>query len=393
MSMKQRGNGNSCWPTPQQEALLRAALAHGVDARRAWAEWKAGLDIDRLDLSSKRMLPLLYRNLKAEGVEDPLIKQLKNAYLRNWSRNQVVFRHMAEILRCFHDAGLKTLLLKGAPLVLLYYRDYGVRAMADLDVLVPTAQALTALDLLNRNGWQRTDAWPEILYESYISVGSAACFSDVCGRQLDLHWHALPECCREHADDDFWSRAIPVAFHGVSTATLDPADQLLHLCAHGMRWDPVPSFRWIADAVTLIRAEPRLDWRRLADQAEKRRLICPVREALGYLRNTFDAAVPDAVLEQLRGVRTSRIEYLEYRYKTLNVQRTSLGYLPIHWFHYLRLQGTRAAKYDPIGFARYLQRLCGAKSLPRLAAYAAGRRLRRAAERLKVKKRTFAAGR
>jgi hypothetical protein len=393
MSMKQRENGNSCWPTPQQEMLLRGALARGADARRAWAEWKSGLDFERLDLSSKRMLPLLYRNLKAEGGEDPLLKQLKEAYLRNWSRNQLVFRHMAELLRCFHDAGLKTLLLKGAPLVLLYYRDYGARAMGDFDVLVPTAQALTALELLNRNGWKRADRWPEVLHESYITVGSSAGFSDASGRQLDLHWHALPECCREKDDDDFWSRSVPVAFHGVSTATLNPADQLLHLCVHGVRWDPVPSFRWIADAVTLIRAEPRLDWDRLVEQSEKRRLVWPVREALGYLQNTFEAAVPVTALEQLRGVDTSRLEYLEYRYKTLDAQRTSFGYLPIHWFHYLRLQGTRGAKYNAIGFARYLQRLCGARSLPRLAAYAAGRRLRRVAKRLKVKKRIFAAGR
>jgi Uncharacterised nucleotidyltransferase len=389
--MRRRGIGNSCWPTPQQETLLRAALARGADARRAWAEWKSALD-DSLDLASRRMLPLLYRNLKAEGVEDPLMERLKDAYLRNWSRNQLVFRHMAAVLRSLNDAGLKTLLLKGAPLVLLYYRDYGARAMADLDVLVPTEQALIALDLLKRNGWKRADPWPEILHESYISVGNAACFSDASGRQLDLHWHVLPECCREDADEDFWSRTIPVAFHGISTSTLDPADQLLHLCAHGVRWDPVPSFRWIADAVTLIRAEPRLDWGRVAQQAEKRRLVWPVREALSYLHNTFQAAVPNAALEELRGMRTSRLEYVEFRYKT-RVQRTSLGYLPIHWFHYLRLKGTRGAKYNAIGFARYLQRLCGARSLSALAAYAAARRLRRTAERLQVKKRVVAAGR
>jgi len=381
--MERHENGTSCWPTRQQETLLRAALAHGAEAHRAWNEWKSALAGDNLDLASRRMLPLLYRNLTAQGIEDPLIEKLKDAYLRNWSRNQLVFRHMAGILRGFHDAGLKTLLLKGAPLVLLYYRDYGARAMADLDVLVPTQQALTALDLLKRSGWKHADPWPEMLHESYISVGSAACFSDSCGRQIDLHWHALPECCREESDDDFWGRAIPFAFHGVSTATLDPADQLLHLCAHGVRWDSVPSFRWIADAVTLIRAVPRLDWDRLAEQAQKRRLVWPLREALGYLRNTFQAAVPDAPLEQLRGARTSRLEYLEYRYKARNHERAPLGYLPIHWFHYLRLKGTPAAKYDAIGFARYLQRLCGARSLAGLAAYAAGRRFRHMTKRLK----------
>lgn len=391
MSLKRRGNGNSCGPTPQQELLLRAALARGAEASRAWSEWKPALAADRLDLASRRLLPLLYRNLKKEGVEDPLMERLKDAYVRNWSRNQLVFRYMAGILRGLHDAGLKTMLLKGAPLVLLYYRDYGARAMADVDVLVPTQDALIALNLLRRNGWKRADPWPEILHESYVSVGSAACFSDSSGRQLDLHWHVLPECCREDADIDFWNRAIPIAFHGISTVTLDPADQLLHLCAHGVRWDPMPSFRWIADAVTLIRADARLDWARLTQQAEKRRLVWPVKEALNYLRNTFQAAVPDAALEMLRGTRTSRLEYVEFRYKTLNVQRIPFGYLPIHWFHYLRVKGTRGAKYNAIGFARYLQRLCGERTLSGLAAYAAARRLRRTAQKLGLKKKNVAA--
>ena len=380
MSMKWRENGTRSLPTPQQERLLRAALARGAEARRAWAEWRSELAADRLDLASKRMLPLLYRNLKAEGVEDPLMERLKEAYLRNWSRNQLVFRHMAGILRAFHDAGLKTLLLKGAPLVFCYYRDYGARAMADLDVLVPIEQALTGAELLKRNGWKHADPWPETLHDSYISVGSAACFSDSSGRQLDLHWHALPECCGADADGDFWNAAMPIDIHGVATLTLNASDHLLHVCVHGARWDPVAAFRWIADAVTVIRAEPRIDWSRLVEQTAKRRLVWPVKQALGYIAQNFSAGVPSDVLKELNRIPTSRLEYLEYSYKARDYERARLGYLPIHWFHYLRLKGTRGAKYNVVGFARYLQRLCGARSLPGLALYAGRRRLKRIGE-------------
>src|SRR5947208_1037833 len=63
----------SCWPTAQQELLLRAVLAKGEQALTAWQEWKADIDIENLDEGSTRLLPLLCRNLKNEGVNDPLM--------------------------------------------------------------------------------------------------------------------------------------------------------------------------------------------------------------------------------------------------------------------------------------------------------------------------------
>ena len=35
--------------------------------------------------------------------------------------------------------------------------------------------------------------------------------------------------------------------------TLDPTDQLFHTCAHGVKWEPVPSLRWIVDAAMILK--------------------------------------------------------------------------------------------------------------------------------------------
>ena len=53
----------SCWPTTDQELLLRACLRTGTDAVDAWRRWRSRIDLDDVDDASFRLLPLLYRTL------------------------------------------------------------------------------------------------------------------------------------------------------------------------------------------------------------------------------------------------------------------------------------------------------------------------------------------
>ena len=368
-----------CWPTPEQELLLRAALLRGPQVIAAWDEWRSSVHPDRLDAASYRLLPQLYKNVHAHGIRGPLVDKLKGVYRLTWYKNQISFRHMAALLRSLHDLGIDTLVLKGVPLVLLYYRDYGLRPMADFDVLVRRGQALTAVRFLQGSGWVAADSWPETLHETYLSVGHGFGFRDAAGRRFDLHWHVFPECCRPDADDDLWDGAVTLKIDEVSSYTLNSTDHLLHVCAHGVRWDPLPPFRWIADALAIINGSTsELDWQRLLAQTEQRRLLCPLKAALTYLRDRFDAPVPAEVLRRLKNMPTSRLERIEYRYKSRNYGAKPFGYLPLHWFNYLRLEPGAGSKYNLPGFAAYLQRLCGVNSLWRLAAYAISRRARRA---------------
>ena len=62
---------SGCWPSLQQLLLLRAALWQGAAALAAWSEWADSADLDRIDNGSQRLLPLVYANLHALGLEHP----------------------------------------------------------------------------------------------------------------------------------------------------------------------------------------------------------------------------------------------------------------------------------------------------------------------------------
>jgi len=339
--MRSRGTSpllprGGCWPNPEQELLLQAALFQGERSLNAWRLWKKRTDIevDKLDLGSFRLLPLVYRNLCDQERNDPLIEKLKGIYRLHWYKNQRLFHHMTPVLKSFCAAGIKTMILKGAALSLQYYRDYGLRAMDDFDVLVPTRQALEAITLLKGLGWTpKRD-----LSEEYRLLRHSESFNDSSDCELDFHWHLLRGNLTADADDDFWEGAQAINIQGVPTLILNPTDQLLHVCVHGAAWDAAPHLRWVTDAIVILKvAKSEIDWSRLLLQAQKCRVTMPLRETFAYLRDKFDAPVSAEVLKTLQNTPVSKREYRVYRYSTS--PPTFLSGLVKFWLINSRLTG------------------------------------------------------
>lgn len=353
----------SPWPTPLQTLLLQATLWQGTPARDAWERWQAQIDIENLDEGSTRLLPLLLDNLMRQGVETPLAARFKSVKRYAWYRNQMMMGRAARLLRAFEDAGIKTMILKGAPLILLHYKDYGLRPMNDIDVLVPTEQSGRALELLEEWGWD-----PDIEEhlegsDEFLTFRHAHAFRNADEQSLDLHRHLLGQCCWKDADEVFWRDAIPVELQGVKTLALNPTDQLLHVCLHGLQWQSVSPLRWVADAMMVLNAAQdaaderlRIDWKRLEGIAETHRVQLPLRDGLAFLRDHLAASTPDETIVALGRIKATRAEQLEYS----AAQRPphSFGpYLKL-WLRYrsfLRWEH-KAGKFSAIwGFPRYLQ--------------------------------------
>jgi hypothetical protein len=349
------------WPSPAQELLLHAALGEGGEAARAWEAWSRVADVDSADPGSQRLFPLVYRRLAAAGVDDPRLDKLKGVLRHSWSRNQLLFHHGAAAVRAFGEAGIDTLLLKGAALATLVYRDPGVRPMEDLDLLVHRQDAARAMDVLRAAGWHPTSARPE----ERLAVWHADSFVDEGGRALDLHWNALWQLSD---DAELWAASVPAALNGVPTRALGHADQLLHVCVHGLRWASVPPIRWVADGVLTVRAAgPALDWGRLVRVARANDVTLAAGHALAYLREAFAAPVPEEVTAELAAARKPVHERLAFR---AHVGRPAPHrMLAVLWDRHRRLP-------DRGSFVAFVQRHSGVERRSQLPAHLA-RKLRR----------------
>jgi hypothetical protein len=297
------------FPSARQELVLKAAFGDGRDGMEAFEAWRKGVNLDdEFDRGSFRLMPLLYQNVQRLGLRDPLMGRLKGIYRMAWYENHQLFHRTLPVVARLAAEGIPTLLVKGVPLVVGYYRNHAVRPMADLDLVVRTTHVRKSIDILEAAGWKRNEraSDEDVFYRHSMQ------FLHPDRGELDLHWHLLFEACTEQADDHFWSASRALEVEGVKTRQLCPTDMLLHIVVHGIRWNPEPPIRWIPDAVIILRTAGKdIDWHRLVTSARAMKLTHRLHLGLRYLADRGFVDMPRETLDALRGSPTTMVERIE----------------------------------------------------------------------------------
>jgi hypothetical protein len=344
------------WPTREQMLVLKAALLPAEPAQAAFKEWIGLIDLDKdFDSGTFRLLPLMYDNLRKHGVANPLMNRLKGIYRLTWYKNNKLFNDFRPVMEALHGANIPTMLLKGVPLVYHYYGNVALRPMADIDVLVPSSRAMDAITVMTHFLYQRF----AIPTPDYLRFRHAVGYWSPNDGEIDLHWHALYECCESGADDVFWNNARPIEFNGISSLAPDATRMLMHTVIHGFRWNPEPPIRWIPDAMTILRtAGDEIDWDAMVEHVLENQLDHRLRLPLLFLRQHFDAPVPNSALARLNRRGTSLVQRIEGTCVLRDptpLHRSPLGHLWIVFGDYCRFARNEKLLGFVIGFTHYLR--------------------------------------
>ena len=305
--------------SPFHLRILRVALLPPDRAMPEWQILRKHLDLDTLrDTEAIKLLPLVYRALVEADVDDPHLARLKGLVRRAWYDNQRLFHGVGTALDALEAAGVRAILLKGVPLVLQCYPEIGLRPMADVDVLVEpaarrrrgrcpgTGRMAERLDPRSARG---TSPFGEQMLHQ-VNCQSADGFT------IDLHWRYVPWVARDGSGQDpgLWARARPLDVVGHHALSPSPEDLLLLVILHAFRagWATAP--RWIADTTFLVRAlGADLDWDRLVERTVSGHLVVPVRDALEFVADEFDVAVPLETCAPCATTPVGRWEHHRYR--------------------------------------------------------------------------------
>lgn len=303
----------SPFPNVTQNLLLKAALLGPDEARTYWEKWKSAVDFEEdVDHGSFRLLPLIYERLYKQGYQDELNGRLKGIYKRAWMENQQIFHHASEILKTFSASGISSIVMKGIPLSLVVYQNRATRPMSDADILVPHKNAIDAVEILRKMGYKPAN---EAILEHDLEFGRGMGFEDASGRELDLHWRAMPDAIKNSKESDFWDRAVPIKIKGVNSQRFSFTDELLQTVVHGMRKNPEPPIRWVADAFLLVKNHgEEIDWDRLLNYVQRYKVIIQLQEGLSYLVNEFKVDIPEEVQSKLHHCNPGYAERVVYRH-------------------------------------------------------------------------------
>ena len=303
-----------CWPKPEQRLLLACLHLPADEARAAYRDWRASIDLDTLDAGSLSMMPLLGARLRELAIDDPILPRLRGAHRRAWCNGQLLTRGAIKAVDVLIARKIPLLALKGLSLLDCYDNDLGLRPMSDVDLLLPHDRALEAVHELARAGFE-----PRPALSQDELVGKLTSFhgwSMAAGRvEIDVHWSSLIEDLSRHGDQRLWRRAEEWTFAGRQLSRPSRTDLLFHVCVHGARWSRTMSIAWVTDGMRLLdstRGAGTIDWDMLTAEARARSLQVPVHEALRFLREHLRADVPATVLDELRPPEPAWIYWYAY---------------------------------------------------------------------------------
>ncbi len=292
-------------PLGDRHAALLEVLCHpnggGLKRLQAWLD---SVDLKNLDDSFYRLYPFLAERLSEWDPEHPLLGFFRGNSRKTFYTNNLLFHRAAARMAELQAHGIPVLILKGAALIESRAYRSGLRAMADIDFLIPAADLGRALQILTPLQFEPADV------ATLRDFQHGHTFRDERGFEYDLHWHVLPHCReRPEANAAFWEASEELQFHGVAVRCLNPTDSLLQVCVHGMQWNPFPPIRWIPDSLALIRkCGSQLDWSRLAWLADQTGSTLLLLLALRFLQRRFAAAIPAAAVTALEATPISQLE-------------------------------------------------------------------------------------
>lgn len=207
--------------------------------------------------------PLLLAHLQVAGIDlDHQIKQqLQARVLQHAHANRVRAAVLAKTLAALQSAGIPTLVLKGAALAHLVYPAPSLRAMRDIDLLVPDAPGAQAV-LLEMGFQPPTYSLPP----DHPHLPAVKKWVDGQQVTIEVHHQLFAPQARLGATTyaDLAPAAQPFDLNGCAAYTLGKEDMLWHVYAHTFQvpltYEP---FRliWIADLVSLVEAWiGEIDW-------------------------------------------------------------------------------------------------------------------------------------
>jgi Uncharacterised nucleotidyltransferase len=247
------------------------------------------------------VMPILYSTLKQEGqIEVP--EALYACFQANIWNNLTLAGELLRLINLLEAQGVAAIPLKGPMLAVQVYGDLGLRAFADLDLLVRPEDVPRTRDILLNSGYRINWTLPSSAESAWLRIKERQLsFSQSHGSVLvDLHWGLLPDYCSGASGlEAVWSRRQNVGLGGQSVPVLSPEDLLVYLCAHGGKhlWKRLG---WVCDIAALLESRPNMNWSLALATATRygsRRVILVGFRLVNVL---FGIQLPDEVLRVIR---------------------------------------------------------------------------------------------
>ena len=256
--------------------LLELAEDHGV----------VGMVAARLHEFDETMVPAAFRGQLLERQRSHVLSALS------------LIAEMIGILNRFSEAGIQSLVLKGAALSLQAYGDATARQYGDVDLLVRQKDIYRATEIMTLAGF---NADVPLAAVAAGKIPGEYLFSRPNSKVIvELHTEkTLRYFPNTLAMERLFDQNATLDLNGHAVPTLSSEDAVVAMCTHGAKhcWERL---MWIADVSAMLSRQTGMDWEGVARIAESLGAQRIVYTGLLLARDLLHAPVPAAVEEQAR---------------------------------------------------------------------------------------------
>ena len=206
---------------------------------------------------SHGVLPLIYQTLKnypESLVPASVSKRLQSEFAAHALRSMQMQKGLRRVVDLLTAEKIAVIPCKGPILAEEVYGDIALRSFADLDLLVPPEQALSAVRILLEHGYWTDFDLPQARWASLQKVENhLPLYHPVNNWCVEIHWALFHPMYVQPFDlSASWAE-----LEGGKEGRLDLEETLLMLCSHGTKhfWSQL---KWLVDIDRLIRSRDSL---------------------------------------------------------------------------------------------------------------------------------------
>lgn len=270
--------------------------------------WERALNL----AATHRVSNLLFDAIQNNAEPPPRVKStLSEIYNRTAFTNLYLLNELGRLLAVLKSNDIDVLVLKGAGLAITAYRTIGLRPMVDVDLLLHRRDIPTALDVLAREGFDRSiEPRPgaALEFENEIALHKIG----LEPIRLDIHWSLFDSHFYQEtlSLDWFWRSARVSSWQEFHYQVPGPEAQLIHLCGHlALHHALSPALLWLNDLVEVIsKYQDDIDWELMFEKATEMRLVLPVQKYLEIVVEELNAPIPLEVFQSFKYLPAEGIE-------------------------------------------------------------------------------------
>lgn len=250
-----------------------------------------------------KVTPFLYKNLKdiirdLQIIPQKILASLKDYYVGVSVQNMSLLTDLAKVLAAFNEASIKAMVIKGASLIEMVYKDISLRTMLDVDILIYEEDFSKVRLILQKLGFTSECEHFTPQEWSPVPLDCHLCFQKNETR-IEIKFHIWGLDFPDFKTEKMWQETEKVKIAEQETLIPSPEYSLLIICIALVR-HAFSTLIYYCDIKELIDFyKDRLNWEKLIDIAKEKSVEVPTYYGLFFAKSIVNANVPDYILERL----------------------------------------------------------------------------------------------